>query len=121
MRTTHPTPGLRSALPPDPPAERAQDLVDRQFTVEAPNQLLVADFAYVKLGDAASQDVADRCGGVCAGHRSGDRDRTPIPALRSLAALGAPVDEQGGAEVAQRLPSAVVGPVARRTHRRGCS
>ena len=29
---------------PDPAAERAPDLVDRQFTVPAPNRLLVADF-----------------------------------------------------------------------------
>ena len=34
---------------PDPAAERAPDLVDRQFQVEAPNRLLVADFTYVRL------------------------------------------------------------------------
>jgi putative transposase len=34
---------------PDPAAERAPDLVDRQFRVEAPNRLLVADFTYVRL------------------------------------------------------------------------
>jgi putative transposase len=34
---------------PDPAAQRAPDLVDRQFTVPAPNRLLVADFTYVKL------------------------------------------------------------------------
>jgi putative transposase len=34
---------------PDPTAERAPDLVDRQFRVEAPNRLLVADFTYVRL------------------------------------------------------------------------
>ena len=33
----------------DPQDERAPDLVDRQFKVPAPNQLLVADFTYVKL------------------------------------------------------------------------
>jgi putative transposase len=33
----------------DPAAERAPDLVDRQFKVPAPNRLLVADFTYVKL------------------------------------------------------------------------
>ena len=32
-----------------PQADRAPDLVDRQFKVPAPNQLLVADFPYVKL------------------------------------------------------------------------
>lgn len=34
---------------PDPAADRAPDLVDRQFAVPAPNRLLVADFTYVKL------------------------------------------------------------------------
>lgn len=34
---------------PDPTADRAPDLVDRQFAVPAPNRLLVADFTYVKL------------------------------------------------------------------------
>ncbi len=34
---------------PDPTAERAPDLVDRQFQVTAPNRLLVADFTYVRL------------------------------------------------------------------------
>ena len=33
----------------DPAAKRAPDLVDRQFTVAAPNMLLVADFTYVRL------------------------------------------------------------------------
>ena len=33
----------------DPTAERAPDLVDRQFQVDAPNVLLVADFTYVRL------------------------------------------------------------------------
>ena len=30
-------------------ATRAPDLINRQFAVEAPNTLLVADFAYVRL------------------------------------------------------------------------
>ncbi len=34
---------------PDPAADRAPDLVDRQFRVQAPNRLLVADFTYVRL------------------------------------------------------------------------
>jgi transposase InsO family protein len=34
---------------PDPAAERAPDLLGRQFSVTAPNRLFVADFAYVKL------------------------------------------------------------------------
>ncbi|NEA37551.1 DDE-type integrase/transposase/recombinase [Streptomyces sp. SID13031] len=33
----------------DPAATRAPDLVNRQFTVAAPNTLLVADFTYVRL------------------------------------------------------------------------
>ena len=33
----------------DPGADRAPDLVDRRFQVPAPNQLLVADFTYVRL------------------------------------------------------------------------
>ena len=33
----------------DPAAERAPDLVDRQFRVSTPNALVVADFTYVKL------------------------------------------------------------------------
>lgn len=33
----------------DPAAQRAPDLVDRQFRVPAPNRLLVADFTYVRL------------------------------------------------------------------------
>jgi putative transposase len=33
----------------DPAATRAPDLVNRQFAVEAPNRLLVADFTYVRL------------------------------------------------------------------------
>jgi len=34
---------------PDPAAQRAPDLVDREFTVPAPNRFLLADFTYVKL------------------------------------------------------------------------
>jgi putative transposase len=33
---------------PDPAATRAPDLVNRQFAVEAPNRLMVADFTYVR-------------------------------------------------------------------------
>ncbi|BCO36403.1 putative transposase for insertion sequence element IS986/IS6110 [Mycobacterium heckeshornense] len=33
----------------DPAAQRAPDLVDRTFAVDAPNRLLVADFTYVRL------------------------------------------------------------------------
>ena len=38
---------------PDPGATRAPDLVDRQFTVPAPNVLVVADFTYVRLSTGA--------------------------------------------------------------------
>ena len=34
---------------PDPEAKRAPDLVDRQFAVAAPNELVVADFTHVRL------------------------------------------------------------------------
>lgn len=34
----------------NPAAERAPDLVNRHFRVAAPNQLLVADFTYIKIG-----------------------------------------------------------------------
>jgi len=34
---------------PDPAADRAPDLVDRQFRVPSPNRLLVADFTYVRM------------------------------------------------------------------------
>ena len=34
---------------PDPAAERAPDLVKRQFRAPAPNRLLVADFTYVRM------------------------------------------------------------------------
>lgn len=37
---------IRTTIP-DPAAARAPDLVDRQFKVEAPGRLLVADFTYV--------------------------------------------------------------------------
>ena len=39
---------------PDPSATRAPDLVNRQFAVEAPNRLLVADFTYVRLAGSAN-------------------------------------------------------------------
>ena len=38
---------------PDPAADRAPDLVNRQFRVPAPNRLLVADFTYVRLAGGA--------------------------------------------------------------------
>ena len=46
----------------DPAADRAPDLVDRQFRVAAPNRLFVADFTYVKLitGVVRVRRVRDR-------------------------------------------------------------
>lgn len=41
------------ATVPDPAAARAPDLVDRQFRVDAPNRLIVADFTYVRLATGA--------------------------------------------------------------------
>jgi len=38
---------------PDPAATRAPDLVNRQFMVDAPNMLLVADFTYVRLASGS--------------------------------------------------------------------
>jgi putative transposase len=38
----------RTTIPADDPAARPQDLVDRQFTVAAPNRLWVADLTYVR-------------------------------------------------------------------------
>jgi transposase InsO family protein len=43
---------------PDPAAQRAPELVDRQFRVPAPNRLLVADFTYVELATGAFCYVA---------------------------------------------------------------
>jgi putative transposase len=37
----------------DPAADRAPDLVQRRFAVEAPNRLFVADFTYVRLASGA--------------------------------------------------------------------
>src|SRR5215217_3287402 len=54
-RLMRPTAGRRAPAEegphhdPEPAAQRAPDLVDRQFTVPASNRLLVADFTYVKL------------------------------------------------------------------------
>jgi putative transposase len=42
----------------DPAAVRPPDLVDRQFGVDAPNRLLVADFTYAKLVTGAFVYVA---------------------------------------------------------------
>jgi putative transposase len=55
---------------PDPAGTRAPDLVNRQFAVEAPNRLLVADFTYVRLATgtfAYTAFVIDAFAGVIVG------------------------------------------------------
>lgn len=55
---------------PDPAADRAPDLVNRQFRVPAPNRLLVADFTYVRLAGGAfayTAFVIDAFAGFIAG------------------------------------------------------
>ena len=42
----------------NPAATRTPDLINRQFAVEAPNTLLVADFAYVQCRAAADHKSA---------------------------------------------------------------
>ena len=48
----HPSKKVRTTVA-DPDAVRAPDLVDRQFRVEAPSLLVVADFTYVRLARRA--------------------------------------------------------------------
>lgn len=79
---------------PDPAAVRAPDLVDRQFTVPAPNLLLVADFTYVKLVTGAFCYVAfviDAYAGTIVGwEASGSKEtRFVESAIRQAAALRA--------------------------------
>jgi putative transposase len=59
---------IRTTIP-DPVAGRAVDLVDRQFTVAAPNRLLVADFTYVPItgGFAYVAFVIDAYAGTIVG------------------------------------------------------
>ena len=55
---------------PDPAATRAPDLVNRQFAVEAPNRLLVADLTYVRLASgtfAYTAFVIDAFAGLIVG------------------------------------------------------
>ncbi len=85
----------------DPAAERAPDLVERQFTVPAPNQLLVADFTYVKLVTGAFAYVAfviDAFAGAIIGWEASTSKETRFveSAIRQAAALrsrqGHPID-----------------------------
>lgn len=86
---------------PDPAAERAPDLVDRQFRVEAPNQLLVADFTYVRLVVGTFVYVAfviDAYAGTIVGWEASASKHTRFveSAIRQAAALrarqGHPID-----------------------------
>lgn len=85
----------------DPAAERAPDLVDRQFTVPAPNRLLVADFTYVKLVTGSFVYVAfviDAFAGTIVGWEGSASKQTRFveSAIRQAAALrsrqGHPID-----------------------------
>lgn len=86
---------------PDPAGQRAPDLVDRQFTVAAPNRLLVADFTYVKLATGAFCYVAfviDAYAGAIIGWEASSSRQTRFveSAIRQAAALrsrqGHPID-----------------------------
>jgi putative transposase len=86
---------------PDPAAERAPDLVDRQFRVEAPNRLLVADFTYVRLVTGLfvyTAFVIDAFAGLIVGWQCSASKQTAFveSAIRQAAALrtrqGHPLD-----------------------------
>lgn len=86
----------------DPAAERAPDLVDRQFTVTAPNRLLVADFTYVKLISGVFVYVAfviDAYAGAIVGWEGSASKQTRFveSAIRQAVALrsrqGHPIDD----------------------------
>ena len=78
----------------DPAAERAPDLVDRQFRVSAPNAFLVADFTYVKLVTGVFVYVAfviDAYAGAIIGWEAANVKQTRFvkSAIRQAAALRA--------------------------------
>ena len=85
----------------DPAADRAPDLVDRQFAVPTPNRLLVADFTYVKLVTGTFVYVAfviDAYAGAIVGWEASASKQTRFveSAIRQAAALrarqGRPID-----------------------------
>jgi putative transposase len=85
----------------DPAADRAPDLVNRQFTVPAPNRLFVADFTYVKLVTGVFVYVAfviDAYAGTIVGWEAASSKQTRFveSAIRQAAALrarqGHPID-----------------------------
>ena len=76
----------------DPTAVRPPDLVDRQFGVDAPNRLLVADFTYVKVVTGAFVYVAfviDTYAGAIVGWEASASKQTRFvdAAIRQAAAL----------------------------------
>jgi putative transposase len=76
----------------DPAAERAPDLVDRQFRVPTPNALVVADFTYVKLVTGTFVYVAfviDAYAGTVIGWEAASTKQTRFveSAIRQAAAL----------------------------------
>ena len=78
----------------DPAAERAPDLVDRQFRVTTPNALVVADFTYVKLVTGVFVYVAlviDAYAGAIIGWEAASVKQTRFveSAIRQAAALRA--------------------------------
>jgi putative transposase len=78
----------------DPAAERAPDLVDRQFRVPTPNALVVADFTYVKLITGVFVYVAfviDAYAGAIIGWEAASAKQTRFveSAIRQAAALRA--------------------------------
>jgi putative transposase len=78
----------------DPAAERAPDLVDRQFRVPTPNALVVADFTYVKLATGTFVYVAfviDAYAGAIIGWEAASVKQTRFveSAIRQAAALRA--------------------------------
>lgn len=86
----------------DPAAERAPDLVDRQFRVPTPNALIVADFTYVKLVTGIFVYVAfviDAYAGAIIGWEAAGVKQTRFveSAIRQAAALRArPVHPREG-------------------------
>jgi putative transposase len=86
----------------DPAAVRPPDLVDRQFSVAAPNALLVADFTYVKLATGIVVYVAfviDAYAGAIVGWEASGSKHTRFveSAIRQAAALrrrqGPPIED----------------------------
>jgi hypothetical protein len=82
----------------DPAACRAPDLVDRDFTVTAPNLLVVADFTYVRLATGVFVYTAFVIDVRRADHRRGARDSSSASSsARPPTGAGAPRDRLGAA------------------------